>query len=71
MEEELTYFEANRKLKQQVLKSKRLVAEQLQGVSEVMEDFAVEIMKERKQHEKQEEQIFFILYTKWDWKLRS
>ncbi|TXL63456.1 stage II sporulation protein E [Cerasibacillus terrae] len=62
MEEELTYFEANRKLKQQVLKSKRLVAEQLQGVSEVMEDFAVEIMKERKQHEKQEEQIFYSLH---------
>lgn len=61
IEEELTYFEANRKLKEQVMKSKRLVAEQLQGVSEVMEDFAVEIMKERQHHETYEEKIYQVL----------
>ncbi|WP_337019626.1 stage II sporulation protein E [Oceanobacillus massiliensis] len=57
MKEEMTYFEANRKLRQQVMESKRLVADQLQGVSEVMEDFAKEILKERQHHELQESQI--------------
>lgn len=57
MNEEITLFEANRKLKQQVFESKRLVKDQLQGVSEVMGDFAKEILKERQIHEKQENQI--------------
>ena len=57
MKEEISIFDANKKLKKQVLESKRLVADQLQGVSEVMEDFAKEILKERKQHEQQEVQI--------------
>ncbi|RDW15316.1 stage II sporulation protein E [Oceanobacillus arenosus] len=57
MKEEMTYFEANRKLKQQVMESKRLVADQLQGVAEVMNDFANEILKERQHHEQQEMQI--------------
>ncbi|MGJ9460215.1 stage II sporulation protein E [Oceanobacillus sp. CF4.6] len=57
MKEEMTSYEANRKLRQQVMESKRLVADQLQGVSEVMEDFAKEILKERQHHELQESQI--------------
>ncbi|WP_096272352.1 stage II sporulation protein E [Paucisalibacillus globulus] len=57
MNEEMSYFEANRKLRRQVFESKKLVAEQLQGVSDVMEDFAKEILKEREQHENQEMQI--------------
>src|SRR5690625_1101756 len=57
MKEEVSYFQANQKLKQQVVESKRLVADQLQGVSEVMEDFANEIVKEREHHEKQEMDI--------------
>lgn len=57
MKEEMSFFEANRKLKQQVMESKRLVADQLQGVSEVMDDFANEILKERQHHEQQELQI--------------
>ncbi|WP_100011857.1 stage II sporulation protein E [Lentibacillus sediminis] len=57
MKEEMSFFEANRKLKKQVMESKRLVADQLRGVSEVMEDFAKEILKERQQHEHQEMQI--------------
>ncbi|SHG40519.1 stage II sporulation protein E [Ornithinibacillus halophilus] len=61
MKEEISYFDANRKLKKQVLESKRLVAEQLQGVSEVMDDFAKEILKEREHHEKQELQIVHAL----------
>jgi len=57
MKEEMTFYEANRRLREQVLESKRLVADQLQGVSEVMEDFAKEIVKERQHHELQESQI--------------
>lgn len=57
MKEEMTTYEANRKLRQQVLESKRLVADQLQGVSEVMNDFAKEILKERQHHDIQESQI--------------
>lgn len=57
MREEITLFEANRKLRQQVMESKRLVADQLQGVSEVMGDFAKEILKERQNNEIQEEQM--------------
>ncbi|WP_249872201.1 stage II sporulation protein E [Oceanobacillus saliphilus] len=57
MKEEMTFYEANRKLRQQVMESKRLVADQLQGVSEVMDDFAKEILKERQHHEIQESQI--------------
>lgn len=57
MKEEVSHFQANQKLKQQVVESKRLVADQLKGVSEVMEDFAKEILKEREHHEKQEIEI--------------
>nr|WP_263323927.1 stage II sporulation protein E [Neobacillus sp. Marseille-Q6967] len=55
--QELTYFQANQKLKKQVQESRKLVADQLQGVSEVMENFAKEIQRERENHHKQEEQI--------------
>src|SRR5699024_1971522 len=57
MKEEMSLFSAKQKLKKQVTESKRLVAEQLQGVSEVMDDFAKEIMKKPKHHEKQELEI--------------
>ncbi|MBT2218165.1 stage II sporulation protein E [Virgibacillus dakarensis] len=57
MKEEMSFFEANQKLKKQVMESKRFVADQLQGVSEVMENFAKEILKERQHHENQEIQI--------------
>ncbi len=55
--QELTFYQANQKLKRQVQESRRLVADQLRGVSEVMEDFAKEIQRERKNHHLQEEQI--------------
>ncbi len=55
--EELTYYQANLKLKKQVQESRKLVADQLFGVSEVMGDFAKEIIKERENHHLQEEQI--------------
>lgn len=57
LKEEMTYYMANHELRRQVLESKRLVADQLFGVSEVMDDFANEILKEREHHEKQEIQI--------------
>lgn len=57
MKDELTVFESNQRLQKQVSESKRFVAEQLQGVSEVMDDFAKEILKERHHHEQQEMQI--------------
>jgi stage II sporulation protein E len=55
--QELTFFQANQKLKKQVQESRRLVADQLLGVSEVMDNFAKEIQRERENHHKQEEQI--------------
>jgi stage II sporulation protein E len=55
--QELTFFQANQKLKKQVQESRKLVADQLQGVSEVMDNFAKEIQRERENHHKQEEQI--------------
>lgn len=55
--QEITYFQANQKLKRQVKESRRLVAEQLLGVSEVMGNFANEIQRERESHHRQEEQI--------------
>ena len=55
--QELTFFQANQKLKKQVQESRKLVADQLLGVSEVMDNFAKEIQRERENHHKQEEQI--------------
>lgn len=55
--QELTNYQANEKLKRQVKDSRKLVAEQLKGVSEVMDEFAKEIQKERKNHYIQEDQI--------------
>ena len=57
MQQELTFYQANQKLKKQVQESRRLVADQLLGVSEVMDNFAKEIQRERENHHKQEEQI--------------
>ncbi len=55
--QELTFYYANQKLRKQVKESRKLVAEQLLGVSEVMGDFANEIKRERENHQKQEEMI--------------
>lgn len=57
MEDEWKLTKANETLKKQVQDSRRLVAEQLLGVSQVMEDFSREIKREREQHFQQEEQI--------------
>ncbi|MGJ7913671.1 stage II sporulation protein E [Neobacillus sp. LXY-1] len=55
--QELTFYQANQKLKKKVQESRKLVADQLQGVSEVMGNFAKEIQRERENYYKQEEQI--------------
>lgn len=63
IQQELTFFQANQKLKKQVQESRRLVADQLLGVSEVMGDFAKEIQRERENHSKQEEQIMDVIQS--------
>ena len=57
MDQELTFHQANQRLKKQVKESRKLVADQLLGVSEVMENFAKEIQRERENHHRQEELI--------------
>ena len=57
MVNEISLLKINKQLKKQVAESKKIVADQLKGVSDVMDNFAKEIMKERKEHEKQEIQI--------------
>ncbi|MBB6455259.1 stage II sporulation protein E [Salirhabdus euzebyi] len=61
MKDELSFFQANQRLKRQVQESRKFVAEQLKGVSDVMENFAKEIMKERQIHEQQEGEIVHAL----------
>jgi len=54
---ELDHFYEGQKLRKQMKENRRIVAEQLLGVSKVMEDFAKEIQRERENHQAQEEQI--------------
>lgn len=54
---QLTYYRANKKLKQQMKESRKIVAEQLEGVSKVMRDFAEEMKREEETHITQEEKI--------------
>ncbi len=61
MNQELATYVANQKLKKQVHESRKLVAEQLQGVSKVMEDFAKEIQKDRNNLQVQEDQIYAMM----------
>ncbi|MBH0231826.1 stage II sporulation protein E [Halobacillus yeomjeoni] len=61
MKHELSFYHANKQLKKQVMESRKFVAEQLQGVSDVMSNFAQEIVKEREHHEKKEQIIYHAL----------
>lgn len=54
---EMEQYVVSQKLKLQIQESRRLVADQLKGVSKVMEDFAKDIQREKKSHEKQESEI--------------
>jgi stage II sporulation protein E len=57
IQQEHTQHLAHQKLRHQVMESRKLVADQLLGVSRVMGDFAKEIQKERQEHHLEEEQI--------------
>ncbi|WAA12351.1 stage II sporulation protein E [Fervidibacillus halotolerans] len=57
IQEELYFYQSNEKLKRQMKESRKLVVDQLEGVSQVMENFAKEIRREQENHEKQEEQL--------------
>ncbi|WP_027410145.1 stage II sporulation protein E [Anoxybacillus tepidamans] len=61
MEKDMATYQANKKLRKRIQESRKLVAEQLMGVSQVMEDFAKEIQREQENHYLQEEQIFHAL----------
>src|SRR5699024_3028487 len=57
MQNEVSLLQINKKLKKQVSESKKIVADQLKGVSDMMDNFANEIVQERAQHDQQELQI--------------
>lgn len=54
---EQSHAELSEKMRRNVLESRRLVADQLEGVSQVMGDFAREMKRERGLHDWQEEMI--------------
>ncbi|MGM9986994.1 MAG: stage II sporulation protein E [Bacillaceae bacterium] len=57
MEREWPYFNANLSLRMKVHESRKLVAQQLSGVAQVMDNFSEEIKRERDSHQRQEEEI--------------
>src|SRR5699024_6233311 len=57
MKNEISLLSLNKQLKEQVAESKKIVADQLQGVSQMMDNFAKEIVKERHRHEQKEIEI--------------
>ncbi|WP_202081461.1 stage II sporulation protein E [Caldalkalibacillus salinus] len=57
MEDEFEQFRSQLLYKQKMAESRRIVADQLSGVSQVMTDFAREIQKEGESHQVQEQQI--------------
>lgn len=61
MKEKITSDQTNEQLKSKILESRQFVANQLQGVSKVMENFSKEILKEKEDHEKQEVEIVQML----------
>src|SRR5699024_12777181 len=57
MQNEVTLLQINKNLKKQVSESKKIVADQLKGVSDEMDNFANEIVLDRAQNDQQELQI--------------
>lgn len=57
VEGELSHFYEGQKIRRHMRENRKIVAEQLKGVSKVMEDFAKEIQRERENHQAQEEKI--------------
>ncbi|MFB5663767.1 stage II sporulation protein E [Alteribacillus sp. HJP-4] len=62
MKEEIKQDQARKVVSRQVQESRRLVADQLRGVSEVMENFAKDIQRDKETHFLQEEQIYDALH---------
>ncbi|WP_411954422.1 stage II sporulation protein E [Alkalibacillus sp. S2W] len=62
MRYEFSFYKANKRLKQQVRESRQFVSEQLNGVSEVMNNFATEMVKEREDYVWHEQMIRRVLY---------
>nr|WP_308807792.1 stage II sporulation protein E [Alkalicoccobacillus plakortidis] len=58
---EHSHYQVNQMLRKQVSESRKLVADQLLGVSQVMGDFAREIQKEKEAHFQQEEELLEML----------
>ncbi|MDQ0209219.1 stage II sporulation protein E [Alkalicoccobacillus murimartini] len=58
---EHSHYQVNQMLRKQVSESRKLVADQLLGVSQVMGDFAKEIQKEKEAHFQQEEELMEML----------
>ncbi|MFK3939492.1 stage II sporulation protein E [Alkalihalobacillus sp. NPDC078783] len=58
---EHSHYQVNQMLRKQVSESRKLVADQLLGVSQVMGDFAKEIQKEKEAHYQQEEELLEML----------
>ena len=61
MQKELALLQTSNYLKAQIYESRKLVAEQLQGVSEVMSDFAKEMKREKENYLRQEKAILDVL----------
>lgn len=57
MKSEVSLLTMNAQLKKQVVESKKIVADQLQGISTIMDNFAKEMVKERHRHEEKELEI--------------
>ncbi|WP_416148128.1 stage II sporulation protein E [Salipaludibacillus sp. HK11] len=57
VQEKLIERDVEDRLKHQLIESRKLVADQLIGVSQVMGDFARDIQREKKVHDQQEEEI--------------
>ncbi|WLR41939.1 stage II sporulation protein E [Bacillus carboniphilus] len=57
IDKEIHFYKANEQYKRQLIESRKVVSQQLLGVSKVMEDFSNEIKKERQQHFLQEDMI--------------
>lgn len=57
MKSEVSLLTMNAQLKKQVVESKKIVADQLQGISTIMDNFAKEMVKERHRHEAKELEI--------------
>lgn len=57
VEQYYVYYEANSRLKEQIRENRKIVAEQLSGVSKVMDDFSQEIKRNRESYDLLEEEI--------------